>query len=90
VWTPTAIALVAVLLAANAAWNWVFFRKRDLWLSFIFFVPYILVALTLALALFRARSPLFSWYLLYIGYLVYATWWGYGVWRLNRLSRQAG
>jgi hypothetical protein len=33
--TSAAFALAAILLGANAAWNWVFFRKRDLRLSFV-------------------------------------------------------
>jgi len=83
-WSPVALGLVALLLAANATWNWVFFRKRDLGLSLALFVPYVLAALALGLVLFRLHSPLFAWYLFYILYLSYATWWGHGVWRLNR------
>jgi tryptophan-rich sensory protein len=82
-WTAAALAIAAVLLVMNAAWNWVFFRKQDLWLSFILFVPYVLVALVLAVVLVRIRSQMAGWYLLYVGYLGYATWWGYGTWRLN-------
>ncbi|MGI8785241.1 MAG: tryptophan-rich sensory protein [Acidobacteriota bacterium] len=89
-WTSAALALVAVLLGANAAWGWVFFRKKDLWLSVVFFAPYILVALALAIALFRLGSPLAAWYLLYVGYLAYATWWGYCIWRLNYHFGKAG
>jgi tryptophan-rich sensory protein len=83
IWTAVALALVAVLLGANASWNWVFFQKKDLWLSFMLFVPYILAAFALAVVLFRLRSPLATWFLLYVGYLGYATWWGYRIWRLN-------
>jgi translocator protein len=85
--TPTltlrALGLVAILLAANATWNWLFFRERELWLSTVFFAPYAAVAITLALVLFRLRSPLFPWYLLYVAYLAYAAWWGISLWRLN-------
>jgi translocator protein len=85
--TPTltlrALVLVAILLAANATWNWLFFRERELWLSTVFFAPYAALAITLALVLFRLRSPLFSWYLLYVAYLAYAAWWGISLWRLN-------
>ena len=81
--TMVALLLVTILLAANVTWNWLFFRERELWLSTVFFVPYAAVALTLAVVLFRLRSPLFSWYLLYIAYLVYAAWWGISLWRLN-------
>jgi tryptophan-rich sensory protein len=82
-WTSFTLTLVAVLMIANASWNWVFFRKKDLWLSFVFFVPYLLLALTLAGVLHHLRNPLFGWYALYPSYLAYATWWGYRVWRLN-------
>jgi benzodiazapine receptor len=81
--TVGALVLVAILLATNATWNWLFFRERDLWLSTIFAAPYDAVALTLALVLFRLRSPLFYWYLLYVAYLAYAAWWGISLWHLN-------
>jgi tryptophan-rich sensory protein len=89
VWTPVALTLAAVALVANATWNWIFFRKKDLWLSYAFFAPYVTVALALALVLYRLRSALFAWYLLYVLYLVYATWWGRSVYYLNRHSRLA-
>jgi len=83
-WTAIALILTVALLIANASWNWLFFRKRNLWLSLVFFLPYALVALALAVVLFRIRSPLLGWYVAYLVYLVYAAWWGYSVWRLNR------
>jgi len=46
------------------------------------------VAITIALALIlrRIHNPLWGWYFIYVSYLVYAWWWGYRVWRLNRGS----
>jgi tryptophan-rich sensory protein len=85
-WTPAALVLVAVLLGANAIWNWVFFRKKDLWLSVVLSALYILVAITLAIALFRLRNPLAGWYLIFVGYLAYSTWWVFSSWRLNSVS----
>jgi tryptophan-rich sensory protein len=82
-WTSVTLTLMAALLIANAGWNWLFFRKKDLWLSFVFFVPYLLMALTLAGVLRHIRNPLSGWYTLYPAYLAYATWWGCRVWRLN-------
>ncbi len=81
---------MAVLLVANAAWNWLFFRRKDLWLSLVFFLPYGLVALALGLVLFRLQSALSAWYLIYLGYLMYATWWGRSIWLLNKPSNLAG
>jgi len=83
-WTSVTLTLTAALLIANASWNWVFFRKKDLWLSFVLFVPYLLLALVLAGVLRQIREPLTGWYALYPAYLAYATWWAYRVWRLNR------
>jgi len=87
-WTSIMLTLIAVLLIANASWNWIFFRKKNLWLSFVFFVPYLLLSLALAWVLHRVRNPFSGWYALYPVYLVYATWWGYRVWRLNSGSSQ--
>ena len=64
-WTSATLTLTAVLLFANASWNWIFFRKKDLWLSFVFFLPYLLLAFTLAGVLHRIRNPLAGWYPLY-------------------------
>ena len=82
-WTSLVLTLIAVLLIINASWNWIFFRRKNLWLSFVFFVPYVLLSLALAGVLPRVRNPFTGWYALYPVYLVYATWWGYRVWRLN-------
>jgi tryptophan-rich sensory protein len=83
-WTAAALGLVAVVLGANASWNWLFFRRRDLRLSLVLQVAYLVPAGGLAVALLRLRDPLAGWYLLYVGYLAYAMWWGFSVWRLNQ------
>jgi hypothetical protein len=89
VWTSVTISLVVLLLTANASWNWVFFRKKDLWLSFVCFAPYWLLSMMLEGVLYRIHSPLVGWYSLYPAYLLYASWWGYQVWRLNSGSASA-
>lgn len=81
--TVTALGLTVLLLTLNASWNWLFFRKKDLRLSFLFFGPYLTVALLLAIVLQRLGSPMLPWYLIYLAYLVWATWWSYRLWRLN-------
>lgn len=88
-WNVLSLILIAGLLIANAIWNWVFFRKKDVWLSFALFLPYLALAVTLAFVLLHMRSPLFGWFALYLAYLAYATWWGYRVWKLNRGSFSA-
>lgn len=78
-----ALLLIGALLLANASWNWFFFRKKDLELSFVAFVPYLPVATVLAVLLFRMANRWRAWFLLYLAYLGYATWWMYEIWRLN-------
>ena len=73
-----------MVLLANALWSVFFFRWRDLRVSFLAFVPYALVIVALVhtarLSLYPFGAALF---LCYGCYLVYATWWGYRLWRLN-------
>jgi tryptophan-rich sensory protein len=78
-----ALVLTVVLLLGNAFWSVLFFRWRDLRASFIAFVPYsVLVA---GLIILLARTYQFGAILLscYGVYLIYATRWGYHLWRLN-------
>ena len=78
-----ALALVMALMMANAAWNFVFFRRKDLRASFLAFLPYTLVAVALMLILAgidRTSALVLTPYLLY---LCYSVWWSYRVWVLN-------
>jgi tryptophan-rich sensory protein len=85
-WTAAAIALVVLLMASNGAWNWLFFRRRSLFASLLFFIPYNLIAFALAFALARIGGRAVWWYAPNIGYLVFVTWWAYMVWRLNPVN----
>lgn len=78
-----ALVLTVLLLLANALWNVLFFRWRNLRASFIAFVPY--AVLVAALVILLARTYPFGAILLscYCVYLIYATRWGYYIWRLN-------
>ena len=78
-----AFVLTVVLLLANAFWSVLFFRWRDLRASFIAFVPYAVLVAVLSILLVRTYplgAILLSCYCIY---LIYATRWGYHVWRLN-------
>ena len=80
----TALAMTVALMSANAAFNFVFFRRGNLYASFLFYFPYSALAVGLFLLLLRVdriASTIFGPYLLYF---VYATAWGYQVWQLNR------
>ena len=78
-----AFVLTIVLLLANALWSVLFFRWRNLRASFIAFVPYTILVAALVILLGRTYpfgAILFSFYGIY---LIYATRWGYHLWRLN-------
>lgn len=78
-----ALVLILIMMSINALWNYIFFRARNLFLSFIVFIPYnvIAIALFICLMLFD-RVAAFS-LLPYLIYLIYANLWGYGAWKLN-------
>lgn len=80
----SALALLFLILLTNALWSVVFFRWRDLRVSFLLFIPYPLVVgvlVWLLLTLYPLGAALFTCYCLY---LVYAAWWSYQLCRLNR------
>jgi translocator protein len=78
-----ALALLVIILLLNALWSVLFFRWRDLRASFIAFIPYaaVVAALVVLLSgLYPFGAALFACYCVY---LLYASWWGYQLWRLN-------
>ena len=82
----TGLGLLVGMMAMNALWNYVFFRAQNLLLSFLAFLPYGLVALTLCVLTFQLDSIAAVSILAYIAYLGYATVWGYRLWRINRAA----
>ena len=78
-----ALALLVVVLVANAFWSVLFFRRRDLRASFIAFIPYTFVVAALVLALSRIFPFGAALFMGYCIYLLYAAWWAYRVWLLN-------
>lgn len=78
-----ALVLVGIVLTVNAAWNYLFFRRKDLRSSFLLSVPYALSAVALAVLLWVAAKDAAPLYFIYLAYLPYGTWWGYAVWRCN-------
>jgi len=79
-----ALILLLALMAGNAGWNWIFFRRKNLRLSFWFFVPYSLLAGAVLWSLMQADALAAGVFALYVAYFPYALAWGYGVWKLNR------
>lgn len=78
-----ALALIVGMMLMNALWNYVFFRRRDLYLSFLACLPYGLTAVALfvlTLRLDRLAALALLPYMLYLGYAIA---WGYGLWKAN-------
>jgi tryptophan-rich sensory protein len=80
----SALAATVMLMAANAAFNLVLFRWGDLRTSFLFFFPYSGLAIGLFVLLLLVDPLASAVFGPYLVYFVYATAWGYQVWRLNR------
>ena len=81
--TPALVLLVAMMLA-NASANLLQFRMKRLDLAFFFLFPYWLLLaafLWFACPLDRLTCALFAAYALY---QVYAGFWGFSLWRMNR------
>ncbi len=76
--------LLLALMAGNAGWNWIFFRQKNLRLSFQSFVPYGLLAVVLLWSLMQVDALAAGVFALYVAYFPYALAWGYQVWKLNR------
>lgn len=82
-----ALVLLVGILAANAAWNVLFFRLRFLRASWQFFLPYSFLVAALTLLAFRAELPGRFALLGYALYLPYACWWTHRIAQLNPPGR---
>lgn len=78
-----ALALMCLVLLANAFWNYLFFRLRSLRLSALFGTMYSLVAVGLLPVLFMVDRTAGWWFAPYAAYLIYANVWGYALVRAN-------
>jgi tryptophan-rich sensory protein len=80
----TSLALVLFMMAVNALSNYVIFRALNLFVSFIIGSLFPILDVTLLTSLIQLDS-FSAWTLVpYLIYRVYAVWWGYELWRLNR------
>jgi tryptophan-rich sensory protein len=78
-----ALALLVLVLLGNAAWNLAFFRRGNLQLSWRMSAAYAILAPTLAVTLWRVDPRSFWFFLPYLVYLGYGTWWVWATYRLN-------
>jgi tryptophan-rich sensory protein len=82
--TRATFVLLLVVLSANAIWNYVFFRAKNLAATLILSVCYSVCALALQVLLAVSDRVSASVLLPYTLYLGYANWLQYQLWRLNR------
>lgn len=78
------LALVLFMMIANALSNYVIFRARDLWRSFLIGALAPIFDVTLFVCLIQL-DMVAAWALVpYLIYRIYGVWWGHAVWKLNR------
>ena len=84
--TPSRLAtdLLMIVMAANAFWNFVYFRLRDLRLTFWYSVGYACLVAVLLVALLRTDNIAAIVFAIYAAYLPYALALFYRIWKLNR------
>jgi tryptophan-rich sensory protein len=78
------VTLVVFMMIANGLSNYVIFRARDLWRSFLIGSLAPIFDGTLLVCLIQLDA-IAAWSLVpYLIYRVYGVWWGYSLWKLNR------
>lgn len=84
--TQATLVFIMFMMVLNALWNYVFFRARNLFVSFIVSSLAPLFDIILLLLLLKLDATA-AWALVpYLIYRVYGVWWGYGFWKANRAA----
>ena len=78
-----ALALLLVVMAVNAFWNYVFFRAQNLFYSFVLGIFYSFVAIALFICLIQFDKIAALALAAYLLYLIYAFRWSYRLLKLN-------
>jgi translocator protein len=80
----SAVALFFFQLALNTTWSFLFFGLRQPGLA-LFEILTLLAAIIATMAAFAQLSQLACWLMTpYVGWVLYATFLNFGIWRLNR------
>jgi benzodiazapine receptor len=83
-----ALILLVAVVVLNALWNLLFFRAKNLRATFFFSLSYSIVAIACWYCLLRLDALAASVLGVYAVYLLYATVWGYRLWRINSRGDQ--
>ena len=78
-----ALGLVVFMMLVNALTNYVIFRARNLYLSFVIGAVFPVLDLTLFALLLTLDQTAALAVIPYLLYRVYAVFWGYALWRAN-------
>ncbi len=79
-----ALALILFMMVANALWNYVFFRAQNLFAGFISGSLAPILDLTLFICMIQLDKTAAGVLVPYLIYRLYAVWWGYELWKVNR------
>jgi tryptophan-rich sensory protein len=82
--TRGTFALVATTMIANALWNLIFFRARNLFVAFIAGSAAPIPDVVLLVCLLRLDHLAAVALVPYLIYRAYAVWWGYALWTANK------
>jgi tryptophan-rich sensory protein len=82
-----AFGLIVFMMIVNALSNYVIFRARNLYLSFIIGAIFPIMDVTLFVLLMALDQSAALAMIPYLLYRVYAVFWGYALWRANQPTR---
>lgn len=81
-----ALTLILFMMIVNGLTNYVIFRAQNLRLSFIVGTLFPVMDIALLICLVQL-DKVAAWSLVpYLLYRIYAIWWGYGLWKINRAA----
>jgi translocator protein len=83
---PATLSLIVFMMAANALWNYVFFRARKLFLAFVAGSAAPIFDAALFICLVQIDNVAASSLAPYLLYRIYAVYWGYALWKVNKGS----
>ncbi|WNK19952.1 tryptophan-rich sensory protein [Halomonas piscis] len=84
IWRTAGLAVYALQLAANAAWSWLFFGRRQILLGLLD-IALLLCLIAACIALFAPSSALAAWLMVpYLLWVTLALALNASVWRRNR------
>ena len=82
VWSPLSLFFAQLIL--NAGWSFVFFRLRQPGLALLEILILLLAIGLTAVSFLRCSPTAFCLMTPYLGWVAYATYLNFGIWRLNR------